>query len=31
MSWSDLSNLVAEIWEGFHTEFDYKEKTNIRD
>lgn len=31
MNWSDLSNLVAEIWEGFHTEFDYNQKTAIRE
>jgi hypothetical protein len=31
MNWSDLSNLVAEIWEGFHNEFDVKKKQDIRD
>ena len=31
MSWQDLSNLVSEIYEGFHNEFDYEKKSIIRD
>jgi hypothetical protein len=31
MSWQDLSNLVSEIYEGFHTEFDYNKKAVIRE